>query len=108
MWVVHSSKEGKGARNADWEEGRERARRSYSYPSSMLVCLESQMQHLAGLVAFLIHQLIANGQESRESCFNDVVEVLSVLTLVGLVPKSATDGEEALQTSQRRVCIVGI
>lgn len=74
----------------------------------MLVGFESEMQHLARLVAFLVHQLIADSQESRESSFDDAVKVRSVLALVGFVPESAADGEQALQASQRRVRIVGV
>lgn len=88
--------------------GRGESRRGYSYPGGMFVCLESQVQHLASLVAFLVHQLIADGQESRETGFNNVVEVLSVLALVGLVSESTTYGKETLQTSQRRVRIIGV
>lgn len=80
----------------------------YPYPSSMLVCFEGEMQHLARLVALLVHQLIANGQEPRESSLDNAIKVRSVLALVGFVPESAADGEQALQTSQRRVRIVGV
>lgn len=80
----------------------------YPYPSSMLVSFESEMQHLACLVALLVHQLIANSQESRESGLDDAVKVRSVLALVGFVPESAADCEQALQTGQRRVRIVGV
>lgn len=74
----------------------------------MLVRFESEMQHLARLVALLVHQLIANSQESGESGLDDAVKVRSVLALVGFVAESAADCEQALQTSQRRVRIVGV
>lgn len=74
----------------------------------MLVRFESEMQHLARLVALLVHQLIANSQESREPSLDDAIKVRSVLALVGFVAESAADCEQALKTGQRRVRIVGV
>lgn len=70
------------------------------YPSGMLVGLQSQVEHLASLVALLVHQLVADGQQSGETRFNDVVKVLAVIGVGRFVTERTADGQQTLQTSE--------
>jgi hypothetical protein len=72
----------------------------------MLVGLESQVKHLASLIALLVNQLIANGQEAREAGLDNVIKVLSVGTIRRFEPESTADGEEALKAGENRTRIV--
>ena len=66
------------------------------------------MQHLTSLVTLLGHQLVAYGEQPREAGLDDLVEVGSVVTLVGLETICPADGQEALEAGQDRGGIVGV
>ena len=53
------------------------------------------MQHLSGILARLVHQSLSNRQKPWESCFNDLIEVGSILP--GFEAVDATNGKKALQ-----------
>lgn len=79
-----------------------------SYPCRVLVSLKCQVQHLTGLVALLVYQLIADGQQTRKAGFDNLVKVCSIVAVRRLEPKSAANGKETLQTSEdggRGVCV---
>lgn len=73
------------------------ARIRRSYPGSVLVCLECQVQHLPSLVTLLVYQLTADGHQTRETGLNNAVEVGPILTFRRLVAKSTAEREEALE-----------
>lgn len=79
-----------------------------SYPASVLVSLQSKMKHLARLVALLVHELVADRQQPREAGLDNLVKVLPVVAVSGPITEGATEGEQALQTSQDRARIVGV
>jgi hypothetical protein len=58
-----------------------RDEQSCAYPCGMLVRLQSKMQHLASLFALLVHQLVANGEQTGEAGLDNLVKVLPVLAL---------------------------
>lgn len=70
------------------------------YPSRVLVRLEGQVKHLAGLVALLSDQLIADSKQPGEAGLNDLVEVDSIVAVRGLESVGAADGKQALQASE--------
>lgn len=79
-----------------------------SHPGCVLVGLEGQVQHLTGLIALLVHQLIADGQQAGEAGLDNVVEMTAVIAVIRLVAESAADGEQTLQTGENRaggVCV---
>lgn len=67
-----------------------------AYPSGMSVSLESQVQHLTGLVALLVDKLIADGKEAGEAVVDNLVKVLAVILFGTLVSESSADGQQAL------------
>ena len=72
----------------------------YTYPCGMFIGLESQVKHLAGLITFLIHELVANSEQPREAILNNGVELCSVLIVVGLVSESTAYSKQTLKTSK--------
>lgn len=72
----------------------------------MFVRLESQVQHLSRLVALLVYQFIADGQEAGEDVGNNLVKVLSIIVLGGHEAESSAQREQAVQTGHDRGGIV--
>lgn len=62
----------------------------------MLVCLEDNVQHLAGLFAVLVHQLLSNNQQAWEGRLNNLVKVLSGIT--ALESEHSADSQKTLKT----------
>lgn len=79
---------------------------SKPYPASMLVRLKCEVKHFACLFAFLIHQLVADRQEARETSLDNLVKVLPVLAISGLVSESPAESQEALKTGKHGVWVV--
>lgn len=71
-------------------------RMSSPYPSRVLVRLEREVEHLAGLLALLVDELVADGKQTREAELHNLVKVVAVVGLAGAVPVGAADGEQAL------------
>lgn len=74
----------------------------------MLVRLEGDVEHLAGLVALLGDQLVADGQQAGEAGLDDLVEVGAALAVAGLEAVCAADGQQALQTGEDGGGAVGV
>lgn len=74
----------------------------------MLIGLEGEVKHLAGLVALLVDELVANGQEAGEAGLDNAIKVLSVGAVGGLEAESAADGEKALEAGEDGAGIVGV
>ena len=79
-----------------------------THPCGMLVRLERNVQHLASLVAVLVHQLVADGQKTREVGLDDLVELRPALAVGSFEPVGTADGEQTLQTSLYRWGIIGV
>lgn len=58
----------------------------------MLVTLEGDVQHLAGLVTLLVHQLIAYYQQPGEAGLDNLVEVGSAVAVACFEAVCAADG----------------
>lgn len=74
----------------------------------MLVGLEGQVQHLTGLVALLVDQLVADGEQAGEAGLDNLVKVGAVLAVRGLEAERTADGEQTLEAGQDRrgrVCV---
>lgn len=74
----------------------------------MLVGLESEVKHLTGLVALLVDQLVADGQQTGETGLDNAVKVLPIVAVAGLEAESTADGEQALQAGQNGGGVVGV
>jgi hypothetical protein len=66
------------------------------------------MQHLTGLVALLVDQLIADSEQAGEASLDNLVKVLAVVAVGGLVAEGAADGEQALQAGEHGARAVGV
>ena len=66
------------------------------------------MQHLSGLVAFLVDELVADGEEPGEAGLDDLVEVRPVLAVAGPEAICAADGQQALQACHDGGGIIGV
>lgn len=74
----------------------------------MLVRLEGEVQHLAGLIALLGDELIANSQETGEAELNDLIKMNAALIVGRSETPGAADGEQALEASKDRggvICV---
>lgn len=66
------------------------------------------MQHLAGLVAFLVHELIANLLKPREAVLDNFVKI-SPASVLGAFESVGTAGDQqTLQASENRRCVIGV
>jgi hypothetical protein len=74
----------------------------------MLVALEGNVQHLASLIALLVHQLVAYYQQPGEGGLDDLVEVRPAVAVARLEAICPADGQKTLQPSQNRSWIVGV
>ena len=79
-----------------------------TYPGSVLVCLKSNVKHLTGLLAILVHQLIADSQQSREADFDDLFELRTVVCVAHLIAERTADSEQTLQASENSGGVVGV
>jgi hypothetical protein len=64
------------------------------------------MQHLPSILARIIHQPLPNCQKSGESCFNDLIEVGSILSRFEAV--DATNCKKTLQACKNGGDVVRI
>ena len=74
----------------------------------MLVSLQGDMQHLPGLVAFLVDELGTYLKQSREASLNNLIELDPTIVLGSLKSEGAACDEETLQSSEDRRGIVGM
>jgi hypothetical protein len=58
----------------------------------VFVTLEGEVQHLAGLIALLVHELVAYYQQPREADLDDLVEVGSAVAVARLEAVCPADG----------------
>lgn len=66
----------------------------------MLVGLQCQVKHLASLIALLVHQLVADGQQAGEAGLDNLIKVLPIIAVCRLVSKGAANGQQTLQASE--------
>jgi len=66
----------------------------------MLIGLQGDVKHLGSLVALLVHQLVADDQQTGESSLDDSVKWGSGITIARLEAVGTADGQKALQTGQ--------
>lgn len=66
------------------------------------------MKHLASLLAFLIDQFIADGEQAGKAVLYNSVKLCSVGIIVRFVSESAADGQQALEPGQHRTRGIGI
>lgn len=74
----------------------------------MLVAFESKVKHLASLVTLLIHQLVADGNQTREGVLDNGIEVLSIGAVGVLVSEGTANTQQALQAGQNGAGIIGV
>jgi hypothetical protein len=58
------------------------------------------VKHLTSLIAFLIHELVANGKQAREAVLNNGIKLGSFLVVVRLVSECSANGQQTLKPSQ--------
>lgn len=73
----------------------------------MLVCLDDHLEHITGISAVLIDELISDGEDGGESGGGDAVELL---TLVGVALEAvdATQRQQTLDTGKDRLDIIRV